>query len=68
MKSASPFFATTLLLALIYKVLPDIKITWSNVWIGAAIASVLFTVGNLFSEYTWVMVVLTLHTVQLPPQ
>lgn len=48
----SSFFATTLLFALIYKVLPDVKIAWSNVWIGAAIASVLFTVGkSLFGIY-----------------
>ncbi len=34
----SSFVVITLLLALIYKVLPDVKITWSNVWIGAVIA------------------------------
>ncbi len=40
-------FATiTLLFALIYKVLPDVKITWSDVWIGASITSLLFTIGK----------------------
>jgi membrane protein len=36
----------TLLFALIYKVLPDVEITWRDVWIGAALTAVLFTVGK----------------------
>jgi membrane protein len=40
------FVGTTLLFALIYKVLPDIKIAWSNLWIGATTAALLFTVGK----------------------
>jgi membrane protein len=36
----------TLLFALIYRVLPDAKIKWHNVWIGAAVTAVLFTVGK----------------------
>jgi membrane protein len=36
----------TLLFALIYKVLPNVKITWQNVWIGAGITALLFTVGK----------------------
>ncbi len=31
---------------MIYKVLPDVKIGWSDVWIGAAITSVLFSIGR----------------------
>jgi membrane protein len=35
-----------LLLALIFKYLPDTKIAWSDVWIGAAVASLLLTTGK----------------------
>ena len=31
---------------MIYKFLPDVRIQWSDVWIGAALTSVLFTVGK----------------------
>jgi membrane protein len=37
----------TLLLAAIYRLLPDTKIAWTDVWIGAAIASLLFTTGKV---------------------
>ena len=40
------FVVTTLLFGLIYKVLPDVKIAWSDVWIGAAITSLLFSIGR----------------------
>ncbi|GAB62220.1 ribonuclease [Candidatus Jettenia caeni] len=40
------FGITTLLFAMIYKILPDVKIAWSDVWLGAAITSMLFTVGK----------------------
>jgi membrane protein len=36
----------TLLFAMIYKLLPDIKIRWRAVWVGAALTAVLFTIGN----------------------
>jgi membrane protein len=36
----------TLLFALIYKILPDAKIDWSDVWIGSAITALLFIVGQ----------------------
>ena len=35
-----------LLLAMIFKYLPDAEIAWSDVWIGAAVASVLLTTGK----------------------
>jgi membrane protein len=41
------FFVITVLFALIYKVLPDIYIAWSDVALGAAITSLLFTIGKL---------------------
>jgi membrane protein len=37
----------TVLFALIYNILPSVKIAWSDVWIGAAITSLLFTIGKL---------------------
>jgi membrane protein len=36
----------TLAFGVIYKVLPDVKIPWMDVWIGAAVAAVLFTLGR----------------------
>jgi membrane protein len=43
------FGVITLLLAMIYKLLPDAQIAWSDVWIGAAIASLLFTIGKVLT-------------------
>ena len=40
------FAVVTLLFAMIYKLLPDKSIQWSDVWIGAIITSVLFTIGK----------------------
>lgn len=37
----------TLLFAMTYKVLPDVKLGWSDVWVGAAFTAVLFTIGKL---------------------
>jgi membrane protein len=34
------------LFAMIYKLLPDISIQWGDVWIGAIITSLLFTIGK----------------------
>jgi membrane protein len=36
----------SLLFALIYKILPDAKIKWKHVWLGAVITGVLFTIGK----------------------
>ena len=36
----------TVLFAMIFKFLPDTKIAWSDVWIGAALTSLLFTAGK----------------------
>jgi membrane protein len=38
---------TTLLFATIYKVVPDIKIRWRDVWVGALVTAALFTLGKL---------------------
>ncbi|CAN5362754.1 hypothetical protein BH11PSE11_BH11PSE11_20630 [soil metagenome] len=40
------FLFTTALFAMIYKIMPRVKIAWSDVWIGAAVTSLLFTVGK----------------------
>jgi membrane protein len=37
----------TLLFALLFKVLPDVKIAWREVWLGAFVTAVLFTVGRM---------------------
>jgi membrane protein len=42
------FVVITFLFALIYKFLPDVKITWNDVLIGAIITSVLFVIGKFF--------------------
>jgi membrane protein len=36
----------TILFALIYKILPDAKIAWRDVWVGAGITALLFTIGK----------------------
>jgi membrane protein len=36
----------TLLFALIYKILPDVKISWKDVWVGALLTGVLFEIGR----------------------
>ena len=40
------FGVITILFALIFKYLPDVKIGWKSVWIGAFITSFLFAVGR----------------------
>ncbi|MBU7585966.1 MAG: YihY/virulence factor BrkB family protein [Nostoc sp. TH1S01] len=46
------FTITTLLFGLIFKVLPDAKITWNDVLIGAIITSLLFSLGRyLLGQY-----------------
>ncbi len=41
------FAVITLLFALIFKYLPDAHTAWNDVWIGAAVTSLLFTIGKL---------------------
>lgn len=40
------FLALTVLFALLYKVVPDVRIEWQDVWIGAGVTSLLFSVGK----------------------
>jgi membrane protein len=39
---------TTLLFAMIYRLLPDKPVAWRDVWLGAAVTSMLFGVGSWF--------------------
>jgi len=36
----------TLLIAMIYRFLPDVRIPWRDVWVGALVTAVLFTLGK----------------------
>ncbi len=40
------FGVITFLFAAIYKFLPDAKIPWSNLWVGAAVTAILFNIGR----------------------
>jgi len=40
------FVVITLLFAMIYKVVPDLTIAWGDVWIGAAVTALLYTIGK----------------------
>jgi membrane protein len=37
----------TLLFALMFKVLPDVKMAWRDVWLGAFVTSLLFNIGKI---------------------
>jgi membrane protein len=43
---AVSFIAVTALFAMIYKILPRVRIGWRDVWTGAAVTALLFTVGK----------------------
>ena len=40
------FAVITLLFALIFKFVPDAKVAWNNVWVGAAMTALLFMLGK----------------------
>jgi membrane protein len=40
------FAMITVLFALIFKLVPDVEIRWSDVWAGAAMTALLFTIGK----------------------
>jgi membrane protein len=40
------FGVITLLFALIYKIIPRVDVAWHDVWVGAAVTSLLFTIGK----------------------
>lgn len=43
---AFTFFLVTLLFATFFRVLPDVRISWRDVWVGAAVSALLFLAGN----------------------
>jgi membrane protein len=40
------FLVITFLFALIFKLLPDVTVSWKDVWIGAVFTGVLFIIGK----------------------
>ncbi|MBP0015392.1 MAG: YihY/virulence factor BrkB family protein [Roseofilum sp. SBFL] len=40
------FIVVTLLFGAIYKILPDAKVSWADVWVGSTLTSILFTLGK----------------------
>ena len=40
------FAVTTVGFALIYKIMPRVKVRWHDVWLGAAVTALLFTIGR----------------------
>lgn len=44
--SLATVLIVTLLFALIFKVLPDAKVEWRDVWFGAVITAILFSIGK----------------------
>jgi membrane protein len=40
------FVVIGLMFAAIYRLLPDVRLAWRNVWIGAAVTALLFTLGK----------------------
>lgn len=41
------FALSTLIFAMIYKLMPRVRVQWRDVWMGAFVTSILFTVGKL---------------------
>jgi membrane protein len=37
----------TLLFGAVYKIVPEVPVKWRDVWLGAAVTAILFTIGNL---------------------
>jgi membrane protein len=46
LNTVGSFVITTLLFGLIYKYLPQAKIAWSDIWIGALMTATLFSIGK----------------------
>ncbi|RYD81749.1 MAG: YihY/virulence factor BrkB family protein, partial [Verrucomicrobiaceae bacterium] len=46
-----PLAVEVLLFAMIFKLLPDAKVLWKNVWVGAAVTAVLFEIGKAFLSW-----------------
>lgn len=44
---------TGLFAMMMFKVLPDARVAWSDVWVGVALTALLFTIGNLQLVCIW---------------
>ncbi len=51
LNSLVAFAIAVLLFAMIFKLLPNVKITWSDVWIGSLVTALLFTIGKFLIGY-----------------
>jgi membrane protein len=52
LESALSLALITLLFALIYRILPDVRVAWRDVWLGAFVTAGLFVIGkSLFGLY-----------------
>ncbi|MBC7995548.1 MAG: YihY/virulence factor BrkB family protein, partial [Rhizobacter sp.] len=40
------FVLITVIFALIYKIMPRVRVAWRDVWVGAAVTALLFTIGK----------------------
>lgn len=45
------FAVVTLLFAFMFKVLPDIEISWRSVWMGAIVTALLFNIGKMLLSF-----------------
>ena len=43
---AFSFVMVTIVFAMIYKVMPRVRVQWRDVWVGAAVTALLFTIGK----------------------
>jgi membrane protein len=41
-------FILTLIFAVLFKFLPDVTISWGDVWVGALVTAILFALGKIF--------------------
>jgi membrane protein len=41
------FAFTTIVFAMIYKIMPRVQVDWADVWIGAGVTALLFTIGKV---------------------
>ena len=56
---------TAVLFALIFRYVPETKISWKEVWIGAAATALLFTIGKFSWGFTWARL-LSVQSMALP--
>jgi membrane protein len=51
LNSLVSFAVATLLFAMMFKLLPSVRIQWSDVWTGALVTALLFTIGKFLIGY-----------------